>query len=72
MENFQIINLPHSLGLWFSECQLKLNISIGHYEEIEKLPPFNKYESYGRIPNYQPPKFAYKVLTEMEYQHWPL
>ena len=27
---------PQSLGLRFSECQWKWNISIGHYEKIEK------------------------------------
>ena len=30
-----------SLGLWFSECQWKQNISIGHYEKIEKWLPFH-------------------------------
>ena len=24
------------LGLWFSECQQKQNISVSHYEKIEK------------------------------------
>ena len=42
-----------NLCLRFSECQW--NISIGHYE-IEKWPPFHKYQSYGKNSNYQPPK----------------
>ena len=25
------------LGFWFSECQQKRNIGIGHYEKIEKM-----------------------------------
>ena len=33
-EKFQITNLLQSLGLWFSECQHKWNISVGHYEKI--------------------------------------
>ena len=43
------------MGLWFYECQWKLNISVGHYEKIEKWPPFHKYQSYKKILNYQPP-----------------
>ena len=40
MVKFQITDPPQSLGLWFSECQLKQNINISHYEKIEKCPPF--------------------------------
>ena len=52
MENFQITDLSQSLGLWFSECYWKQNISIGHYDKIEKWLPFCKYRSYGNISNY--------------------
>ena len=31
---------PQSLGLQFSKCQWKWNISISHYEKIEKWLPF--------------------------------
>ena len=34
-ENFQITD-PPSLDLQFSKCQRQQNISIGHYEKIEK------------------------------------
>ena len=30
-----------------------LNISVGHYEKIQKWPPFHKYRSYRKISNYQ-------------------
>ena len=40
-EKFQITNPPQSLGLWFSECQRKWNISISHYEKIEKWLQFH-------------------------------
>ena len=43
---------PQSLGLWFSECQCKCSIGDGHYEKIEKWPPFRKYASYGKISDY--------------------
>ena len=60
----------------FCKCQQKRNISVSHYEKIEKWPPFHKYRSYGKNSNYQPsPKFGSPVLwvlTEMEYQCWPL
>ena len=36
-ENFQITDPPQSLGLKFSKFQLKQNISMGHYEKIEKM-----------------------------------
>ena len=39
MEKFKITN-PQTLGLQFSECQWKQNISISHYEKIEKWLPF--------------------------------
>ena len=35
-KNFNLLT-PLSLGLQFSECQQKWNISIGHYEKIVKL-----------------------------------
>ena len=56
-EKFQITN-PPSLGLRFSKCQQKWNISVGHYEKIEKWPALCKYRSYRKISNYQslPPK----------------
>ena len=38
-EKFQITN-PKSLDLWFSNCWWKCNISVGHYEKIEKWLPF--------------------------------
>ena len=40
-----------NLGLWFSECQQKQNISTGHYEKIEKWLPFGKYALYGKTSN---------------------
>ena len=39
-EKFQITDSPQSLGLQFSECQQKENISVGHYEKIEKWLSF--------------------------------
>ena len=42
-EKFQLTDPPKSLGLWFSVCQQKWNISVSHYEKIEKWPPFHKY-----------------------------
>ena len=57
IEKFQITNpFPQSLGLWFPECWWKWNISVNHYEKIEKWPPFHKYWSYRKISNYQPPQ----------------
>ena len=38
-KNFKILT-PQSLGLQFSKCQWKQNISIGHYEKIEKWLSF--------------------------------
>ena len=32
-EKIQITNPPQSLGVQFSECQQKWNISVGHYEK---------------------------------------
>ena len=47
IEKFLITSLPppphQSLGLRFSVCQQKWNISVSHYEKIEKWPPFCKY-----------------------------
>ena len=39
-EKFQTPTPPKSLGLQFSKCQWKQNITIGHYENIEKWLPF--------------------------------
>ena len=39
-KKFQITDPSQSSGLRFSECQQKWNISIGHYEKIEKWLPF--------------------------------
>ena len=41
--NFQITDPLQSLGLHFSECQQKQNISICHYENIKKWLPYHKY-----------------------------
>ena len=55
--NFKLLAPPQSLGLRFSKCQWKWNISIGHYEKFEKWLPFHKYQSYWKISNYwTPPK----------------
>ena len=76
-KNFKLL-IPQSLALQFSGCQWKQNISVGHYEKIEKWLPFHKYQSYGKISNYwtpPPPKFGspvFQVLTETKYQHQPL
>ena len=44
MENVQITDpSPQSLGLWFSKCWWKWNISVSQYEKIEKWPLFCKY-----------------------------
>ena len=40
MEKFQITDPAQSLGLRFSECQWKRNITVGHYEKIENFLPF--------------------------------
>ena len=38
-KNVQLLT-PQSLGLRFSECRQKWNISVGHYEKIEKWLTF--------------------------------
>ena len=53
-ETFKITD-PQSLGLQFSECQWKLNISVSHYEKTEKWLPFCKYNLYRKFSNYPPP-----------------
>ena len=63
MEKFQITEPPPSLGLGISECQWKWNISIGHYEKIEKWLPFHKYQSCGKFSNYQPPPPKFGSLS---------
>ena len=45
-EKFQITNPPPCLSLQFSECGWTQNISVSHYEKIEKWPPFCKYQLY--------------------------
>ena len=40
LKNF-ILPTPQSLGLWFSRCQQKRNISVSHYEKIEKWLSFH-------------------------------
>ena len=45
-EKFQITDPPppqNSLDLQLSQCQWKWNISISHYEKIEKWLPLHKY-----------------------------
>ena len=49
---------PQGLGLQFSKCWWKWNISIYHYQKCEKWPPFCKYLLYRKISNYWPPKFC--------------
>ena len=49
-EKFQMTD-PQNLGFWFFECRWKWNISVGHYEKIEKWLPFCKYGSYRKISN---------------------
>ena len=39
-KNFKLLTPQQSLGLWFSECQWKQNISVGNYEKIEKWLSF--------------------------------
>ena len=43
-----------SLGLRFSKCWWKWNISVGHYKKNWKWPPFCKYHMYRKISNYWP------------------
>ena len=58
-KNFKLPTPPQSLGVRFSECEQKCNISIGHYKKIEKWLP--------KISNYQPsPKIL--GLQFSEYQ----
>ena len=72
MENFPITAPPQSLGLQFSECRQKWNISIGHYEKNWKMAAISLISIVQK--NFQlptPPKFGslvFWVLTEMEYQ----
>ena len=55
MEKFK--NGYHFINInTFSECQQKRNISIGHYEKIQKWLPFHKYLTYKKISNYWPPR----------------
>ena len=55
-KNFKVLTRI-KFGLQFSECWWKWNISVSHYEKIEKWPPFHKYWLYGKISNYlYPPK----------------
>ena len=78
MEKVQINDPPPppKFGSPFSVCQWKQNISIIHYEKIEKWPPFCKYQSYRKISTYWPPQkfgsLVFCVSTEMEYQCQPL
>ena len=41
MEKFQITDPPKVWVSGFSECEWKWNISVGHYEKIEKWLPFH-------------------------------
>ena len=67
---------PQSLGLRFSECQRKWNISISHYKKLQNGCHFiniNHTEKF-QITD-PPPKFGslvFWVWMETEYQHWPL
>ena len=54
-KNFKLLT-PQSLVLWFSEYQQKWNITVSHYEKIEKWLPFHKYQLYRKVLNYQPPQ----------------
>ena len=51
-EKYQITGPPKNFSLWFSECQWKWNVSVGHYEKNKKWLPFCKYQLYGKISNY--------------------
>ena len=71
MEKFQITDPTQSLGLRFSECQQKWNITISHYEKIEKWLPISLiliiWKNFKLLT---PPKFGslvFRVSTEMEY-----
>ena len=44
-EKFQTSDSPQCLGLQFSKCQWKQNISVSYYGKIEKWPPYCKYKS---------------------------
>ena len=47
---------PQGLGLWFSECQRKWNISIGHYEKIENGCHFINIDRMEKFQITDPPK----------------
>ena len=60
MEKFQITDPPQSLGLQFSECQWKWNITVGHYEKFKKWLPF-KYQPPSKFGS---PVFRVSMETE--------
>ena len=73
-KNFKLLT-PQSLGLRFSQCQQKRNISVGHYEKLKNASHFVNIDHMEKFQNTDPPKFGslvFRVLTEMEYQCRPL
>ena len=45
---------------------MKWNISVGHYEKIEKWLPFHKYQSYRKSSNYWPPKVWVSIFLTVK------
>ena len=73
-KNFKLLT-PQSLGLWFSKCWWKQNIRVGHYEKIKNGHHLVNIDCTEKFQMTNPPKFGslvFRVLMEMEYQHWPL
>ena len=53
------------------ETELIENLHLGngsHYEKIEKLLPFCKYASYGKISSYQTPKVWVSGFIECQWK----
>ena len=74
-KNFQLLT-SQSLGLQFSECQWKWDISIGHYEKIEKWLPISLISIVQKNLQLLTPQsfgsLVFWVSMEIAYQCWPL
>ena len=74
-EKIQITNTPQSLGIWFSGCQQKWNISIGHYGKIEKWWPFVNVHCIEKFQIANHPKLLVSGLPHYNFwcsKSWPL
>ena len=70
MEKFQITVLPQSLGLWFSKCQQKWNISVGHYEKIENGHHFVNMHHTAKFQITEPHPKSFGLWFSKYEQKW--